>query len=929
MNDFKKYSFSQDFVEFLIKSCEGFIAGEQFDKTLELLETEAFRSFFTKPSENNLIRIISSLFDRKRFLIELADYPHHAEIICAIASHSNYLTDIVVRHPEFLHQLFNETYLEQKLTEEKLEDELKDLTGRFKSPERKIKFIRIFKKKYLLKIGICDILGYNKLSVTTADLSKLARVISKILFEICYDEICTKNSIPVDNNRYCLCALGKMGGNELNYSSDIDLIVFYDKNDVINDHKKEFHEVITETVQLFIKRATEITEDTYIYRVDFRLRPDGRNALLARTITDYMKYYETRGEQWERQMLIKLGFVAGSNKMYKTFRDFINKFVYPATILEPISVHIKKMKASIEDRLKDEQNIKLSRGGIRDIEFSVQALQLMNGGKFSDVRTGSSLKAIKHLHDHNLLNGQEKDLFEKSYIIYRRIEHYLQLMNDKQTHSIPQSGDTAYKLALYLGFKNYDEFDREIGIMKNGVRKIYESILGGADIDVVNAYSNVNFSNEVKAKKDLLFLEKGISIIGEKNFDSATINAFIKIEASLIKYLENSTQPDVVLENFARVIKNSIFPSIWYNTFRDEVFFFSFLTICEFSQRAVNILVTDKAMGDFLLSKSIFTDDLESLFYLSSKQFLFVLSVLQILDKLPPYKFSQHLSSYVLHKLQEAITNKSIDYNFFIAGLGSFGNEEMNFSSDVDLIVVIENPDKLPEAQKDFQEILADIQKNLPYFEIDFRLRPEGRNSPLVWDISGYEKYFETRLQFWELQALTKIKFVAGNTGLYERFSRLIKEKLGCYAEDEIIKSILDMYSRKLKAKAPLGSTINLKNSNGMLGTIDTIVQLNLFTNNFTPDEILNTTAKDKFNLLAERHPESAGKLEERYLFLKTTEVTIQNLFDQIKPQFPKDKLKQETVAKKLNFESAKTLEDKLNTVTNMNIKELNKWREK
>ena len=442
--------------------------------------------------------------------------PHHAIIVCSIASHSNYLTDIVVRHPEFLHQLFNEDYLNQPIEEEKLEDELKDITGRFKSPERKIKFIRIFKKRYLLKIGICDILGYNNLAVTTENLSRLARVISRILFAICYDEICTKNSLETDHNRYCMCALGKLGGNELNYSSDIDLIIFYDKNNVINERKKEFHEIIIEAVQLFIKRATEITEDTYIYRVDFRLRPDGRNALLSRTLIDYMKYYEARGEQWERQMLIKLGYVAGSRKMYKTFREFINKFVFPATILEPISAHIKKMKASIEDRLKNDQNIKLSRGGIRDIEFSVQALQLMNGGKYNDVRTGSSLTAIKHLHSHNLLTDKEKNIFEHAYIIFRKVEHYLQLMNDKQTHSIPQSGDIAYKLALFLGYKNYNEFEHELARIKDEVRKIYENILGEENVTVTDPYEEVDFSNSIKAKKDLLFLEKGISLIGEK-----------------------------------------------------------------------------------------------------------------------------------------------------------------------------------------------------------------------------------------------------------------------------------------------------------------------------------------------------------------------------------------------------------------------------
>ena len=240
----------------------------------------------------------------------------------------------------------------------------------------------------------------------------------------------------------------------------------------------------------------------------------------------------------------------------------------------------------------------------------------------------------------------------------------------------------------------------------------------------------------------------------------------------------------------------------------------------------------------------------------------------------------------------------------------------------------MKTPIKLSGAQKDFQEILADIQKNLPYFEIDFRLRPEGKNSPLVSDINGYEKYFETRLQFWELQALTKVKFVAGSSPLFDKFCDLIKGKISYYSEDEIIKSILDMYAKKLKAKSPLGSTINLKNSSGMLGTIDTIIQLNLFTNNLSPEQILNTTAKDKFKLLSESGYKSITELENRYLLLKTLEITIQNLFDQIKPQFPKDKLKQEIIAKKLNFESAKALDERLNKVTNLNIKELNTWKE-
>lgn len=927
MSDYKRYNFSQDFINFLIKTGEGFITSEQLDKTLALLENEAHRNYFTKQSETNLIRIISSLFDRKSFLIELAGYPHRSEIICAIASHSNYLTDIVVRHPEFLHLLFNEEYLQKEIIEESLVNELTETTGRFKSLERKIKFIKIFKRKYLLKIGVADILDYADLRKTTGNLSVLAKVISRILFGVCYNDVCERNEIETDHQRYCLCALGKLGGNELNYSSDIDLIIFYDKNEVVGKLKKEFHEIITEAVQLFVKKATYITEDSYIYRIDFRLRPDGRNAILSRTVADYIKYYETRGEEWERQMMIKLGYVAGSKNLFNRFKSFIDKFVYPSSINEPVSQHIKRMKSSIEDRLKNEQNIKLARGGIRDIEFSVQALQLMNGGKNPEVRTGNSTEAIEKLNKYNLLDKNEKETLINAYEVYRKIEHYLQLMNDKQTHSIPQTGDIAYKLPLYLGFKNYEEFMNELADVKNGVRKIYESILGSEE-ETEDKYSPVNFANRNKAKKDIQFLEKGISLVGEKQFDSKTINAFNEIEPHLISYLEKSEQPDLVVENFARIIKTSVFPSIWYDTFEDKKFFKSFLTLCEYSQRAVNLLVTDKAMGDFLLTKTVFAGNIEYLIKgCTPKQFLFVLAVQQILGILDTFEFSQTLSNYVLYYIREAVKKKEINYNFFIAGLGSFGNEEMNFSSDIDLIVLIENAEDFSRAQKDFQGILAEIQKKLFYFEIDFRLRPEGKSSPLVWDFNGYVKYFETRLQFWELQALSKMKLAYGDDNLFNKFCTLAEEKLSSYSKDDIVASVLNMYSKKLKAKSQIGSSINLKNSNGTLGTLDTLIQLNLLTNKTSAGKILNTNVKDKFELLYKINAKDAEQIERNYAFLKTLEITIQNIFDQMRPIFPKDDTKKDVLAKKLNYSSSHELENKLNEIINSNIKMLNAWK--
>ncbi|MCK7523367.1 MAG: hypothetical protein MZV64_39800 [Ignavibacteriales bacterium] len=151
-------------------------------------------------------------------------------------------------------------------------------------------------------------------------------------------------------------------------------------------------------------------------------------------------------------MLIKANFLCGSENLYKKFYNSVSRFIYPATFsVSPIE-QIKKLKTSIEQRSKSDENIKFVSGGIRDIEFSLQALQLLNGGKDLSIRTGNSLDAIDKLSNKNILAKEEAEIFNSVYIFYRRAEHYLQLMNDQQTHTIPAEGEMAEKLAHYLKF---------------------------------------------------------------------------------------------------------------------------------------------------------------------------------------------------------------------------------------------------------------------------------------------------------------------------------------------------------------------------------------------------------------------------------------------------------------------------------------------
>ena len=183
-----------------------------------------------------------------------------------------------------------------------------------------------------------------------------------------------------------------------------------------------------------------------------RLRPDGKSSAVCRSLQEYLDYYESRGNDWERQMLIKAGFLGGSEKLFSQFINYIDRFIYPAVHFASPLEQMKKLRKIIE-RDSDESNIKLIPGGIRDIEFTVQALQLLNGGKDESIKTGNTFYAFEKLNQAKLLSKNETKTLNDAYVFYRRIEHFLQLMNNTQTHTIPESGEIAEKLSFYLGFK--------------------------------------------------------------------------------------------------------------------------------------------------------------------------------------------------------------------------------------------------------------------------------------------------------------------------------------------------------------------------------------------------------------------------------------------------------------------------------------------
>lgn len=921
----RKKKLSNEFIGKLAELAGGALHSGQFDNLISLIETEIQNHFFTPSSESNLIRIIENQFDRIFFLKECLIYPHHIEVLVSLTSNSNYLSDILVRNPEYFFIITNPDKIKNPLIEQDYRNLVADSVSRFKTFDGKITALRNLKRRELLRIGIADIYLKEKLERITKELSLLAKFLTAMLFEMCYEEVLKKYNIDKAANKYCLIALGKLGGNELNYSSDIDLIVFISKNNLV-DKRIYYNQIIAETVQLFIEQASSLSAKGFLYRVDFRLRPDGRNAPLCGSINQYLQYYELRGEDWERQMLIKSGFVCGSNILYNRFYSYLERFIYPASFSVSPLQQIRKLKSDIEKRIQGDENIKLIPGGIRDIEFSVQALQLLNGGKNKSIKTGNTLSAIKELNNSGLLNEDEANTFTEAYIFYRRIEHYLQLMNNAQTHTIPESGELTEKISHYLGFRTLSDFNHTLKNRRNSVSEIYQSITGVEEIKSVTGFAGINFSDKKRATHNLDYLQYGKGIFGSKKFDNATTLLFENLQNNLARYLEKSVSPDLVLENFVRVIRSATFPKIWYKEFEDKKFFYLFLGFCEYSQYITNLFAEDKLLRDLLLSRKCFSKIDKSFFPdLKMKEFLFTLSVQYSSKMIGAKDVNSLLSDFIAEKIKEISKRfseeKKWTNDFIIIAMGSFGAGEITFASDIDLVFAADGINKYPQIQNEFQKLLSEIRHTLTPFEVDCRLRPEGKSSQLVWDILKYSDYLVNRARVWELQAFLKADLIYGNKHIFNNLLHDYTGVVNRIDKANVKKEMLEM-RKKLISQDSLSGSTNIKKCSGGLTDIDFLIAYHLLTDSRLLKKCIGKGTDNSLKILSLDKQKSGDYklLADNFRKLKEIELANQNIFDSRTPKIPVDEVKLRQLAEFLFYKNPKSFRAELNKILQNNL---------
>lgn len=916
---------TDDFINKLAGFSAGALPPQDFERLLKLFDSEIKKHYFTHSSESNLLRIINGMFDKFFFLSECLRYPHYAEMLVGIASNSNYLSDILVINPEYFYLAVDSSILESSLDQYSFAEEVEGRISRYNSLDAKTHALNSLKRREILRIGLKDIYNNAEVTETTAELSLLAQTLTDKLFASCYQFILNKYKIEKGKQSYCIISLGKLGGSELNYSSDIDIIIFYDKESKIGN--RYYSEILSETIQLFLEKCTS-SEAGSLYRIDLRLRPDGKSSSACRSLQEYLDYYESRGSDWERQMLIKAGFLGGSEKLFSQFINYIDRFVYPAVHFVSPLEQMSKLRKIIEREVEGSENIKLVPGGIRDIEFTVQALQLLNGGKDESIKTGNTFIALERLKQAKLLTSDETKILRDAYNLYRRIEHFLQLMNNTQTHTIPESGEIAEKLSFYLGFKDLNEFKEKIKEYRKQVRAIYNSVVGESKkvSGESRFFAQIKFANPQRAANDISFLREGKGLTISRKFDKKSLEAFSKIEEKVYEYLLNADDPDICLSNFVRVIKQADFPSIWYNEFNDSNFLKIFLQLCENSQMVIDLFAEDKILRESFLSRDFLVELTKSkIKTVRLKNVIFNIAVQLLLKKLNPETGSNILSNAVREIIQtstdEFSKKKKWKDDFLIIVLGSTGTGSMSFASDVDLIFIVRNSSKYENIQKDFQELLGILKKELSPFTVDCRLRPEGASSQLVWDFEKYIEYLSNRARIWELQSFLKACFVSGNEKLFNRLTESFQQRVSQLSEKEVLNGIKEIRTKSLSSFPVEINLIDLKRNPGGLSDIEYITHyLLLSTNEFEITSIGNAIPEILRHLTGEEKSKKVlNELADNYIFLKNLEIFNQLAFSSTSSKISDDGNRYEKLARFMEIVSGAVLKKKLNSVLQFN----------
>jgi glutamate-ammonia-ligase adenylyltransferase len=454
-------------------------------EVLPMLMVSISRTADPDQALNHWERILASV-SRTSLLDYLRAWPRMLDLLCVIFGNSDALAFTLIRDPMLVYWLAEQDVLSRPPTRKGMEGALRKSIGHLTSKEVKLDALRRFRRREMLRIGVRDLLRLATVPETTGSLSDLACLLIHAAYEIVDADLKRQYGVPMHQTRqgrwvetkFTVIGMGKLGGHELNYSSDVDLIYLYESHDGetrapsggraaspvgVGISNEEYFEILARELTRVL---SEPTREGHVFRVDLRLRAEGSVGQLARSLEEYQKYYTARGQVWERLALLKASPVAGSEQVGQAFLKLVKLFVLGAggtmdrhkasAIVQDVRAVKDMIDAKMTDRGHAQRNVKLGTGGIREIEFFVQTIQVLAGQKVPALLDRSTLGSLKRLADKKLLLNKDRDALTAAYLFLRDVEHKLQMVHDLQTHALPESSEELERCAVRMGYSTED-----------------------------------------------------------------------------------------------------------------------------------------------------------------------------------------------------------------------------------------------------------------------------------------------------------------------------------------------------------------------------------------------------------------------------------------------------------------------------------------
>ena len=457
---------------------------------------------------NYLERFTKAALNKVNLFSYLKSSPHTLELLAKTFAASPFMAEILIRDPEYLYWVSDPRVLYQEKKREEIERDISRALKSVRSHEKKLDILRAFKRKEILRIGVCDLLKLSTVEQTVASLSILAEALIQKAYQISEESLRRKYGTPFHKNRsgkkirtgFAVLGMGKLGGEELNFSSDVDLIYLYatDQGKALRVRSRNRSGSISNAVyfkelaQILTAALSDITNEGYVYRVDLRLRPEGKSGYIVQPLNKFMHYYATRGETWERMALIKARPVAGDRALGMKTISMLTPFIYSRAFDLKALAEVRKIKTMIDQKIfsreQTHRNVKLGFGGIREIEFIVQSLQLHYGRNFPKIRERNTMKVLRSLLKQRFLSEKEFLHLSEAYLFLRDVENKLQMVYDFQTHSLPSEEEELKECSFRLGYKDKDQdtatekFQKDYHRHTSQVNGIFQSIFYASEL---------------------------------------------------------------------------------------------------------------------------------------------------------------------------------------------------------------------------------------------------------------------------------------------------------------------------------------------------------------------------------------------------------------------------------------------------------------